>query len=249
MSYTKIIVVAGVGQGGGTGAATVREFTSKGYVAALISRRPEELQKLAEEVKSAGGNAAAFPVASYSSADIHDAFHRIKSHWSNGQIRVALWNASLGVWKGFLSITDEEIQSSVEVNITGPFAFSREAILAFKEQEIDENGARGTLLFTSATAAWRGNTTTSAVAAGKHGQRALAQSLNKEFGVQNIHVSIAIIDGVILTDRLVSKTPGDTSEDKKLRPESIAKAYWYLANQDRSAWTFELDLRPAHEKW
>lgn len=74
------------------------------------------------------------------------------------------------------------------MNVVAAFAFAREAILAFKEQDIEE-GKRGTLLFTGATASLRGNTTTSAFAAGKFGVRALAQSLAKEFGKENIHVS------------------------------------------------------------
>lgn len=94
--------------------------------------------------------------------------------------------------KPFLEITAEEVQDSLDTNIVAAFAFAKEAILAFKELEIDEEegkGKRGTLLFTGATASLRGNTTTSAFAAAKFGVRALAQSLAKEFGPQNIHVS------------------------------------------------------------
>lgn len=85
-------------------------------------------------------------------------------------------------------MTEEDINSSLEVNLTAAFAFSRGAILAFKQNPIDERGARGTLLFTGATASIRGNVTTSAFATGKSGQRALSQSLAKEFGKENIHV-------------------------------------------------------------
>jgi NAD(P)-dependent dehydrogenase (short-subunit alcohol dehydrogenase family) len=75
------------------------------------------------------------------------------------------------------------------VNVEAGFAFSREAILTFKQNEIEEpKGKRGTLIFTGATASLRGNTTTSVFAAGKFGLRALSQSLAKEFGKENIHV-------------------------------------------------------------
>lgn len=87
------------------------------------------------------------------------------------------------------------MQESVDTNIVAAFAFSREAIIAFKGVEIDENGGkgkRGTLLFTGATASLRGNTTTYTFAIGKFGIRALAQSLAKEFGKQNIHVRILL---------------------------------------------------------
>ncbi|GAB1519379.1 hypothetical protein RhiTH_002445 [Rhizoctonia solani] len=123
---------------------------------------------------------------------------------------------------------------------------------AESEVRLNKHGKRGALIFTSATAAWRGNTTTSAFSAGKHGERALAQSLNKEFGPQNIHVSNVIIDGPILNGRLEKLTTDKSllaNEDLRLDPTSIAASYVYLAHQDRTAWTFELDLRPAHEKW
>jgi len=93
------------------------------------------------------------------------------------------------VWKPFLDITEDDVQSTLEGNVTTAFSFAREAILAFKDLSLDDAGKRGTLLFTGATASLRGNVTTSAFAAGKFGLRALAQSLAKEFGKQNIHVS------------------------------------------------------------
>ncbi|KAF7986680.1 hypothetical protein HWV62_20184 [Athelia sp. TMB] len=151
----------------------------------------------------------------------------------------------------FLELTAEEIQESVNTNIIAAFAFAREAITLFKGLELDDKGKRGTLLFTGATASLRGNTTTSAIAAGKFGVRALSQSLAKEFGKENIHVAHAIIDGGILTGRARSYVPQEKLEnpDALLNPESIGNSYLYLVNQDRSAWTWELDLRPAHEKW
>jgi len=247
-----ILVVAGVGGGAGTGAATARVFAKAGYNVALIARNEASLKKAAEEIKAEGGVAAPFPIAKYDYPEIHGAFDAIKKHWPNDEIRVTVYNAAHGTWKPFLDVTEEDIKESVQVNIVAAFAFAKESILTFKELELNEIGARGNLIFTSATAAWRGNLTTSAFAAGKHGLKALAQSLNKEFGKQNIHVSHAIIDGSILTERLVGRPGGDKvaqNVDARLDPESIAKAYLYLAQQDRTAWTFELDLRPAHEKW
>lgn len=104
------------------------------------------------------------------------------------------------MWKPFLDLTPAEVKESVETNIEAGFAFAREVILAFKQNDIivkgDEaskaRGTRGTLIFTGATASLRGNTTTSAFAAGKHGLRALSQSLAKEFGKDNIHVGYCL---------------------------------------------------------
>jgi len=249
-----IFVVAGVGNGSGTGAATARLFSKAGYNVALIARNAESLSKLADEIKSTGGDAGAFPIPSYTPASVQSAFASIKSRWPASPLRVALFNAGHFVRKPFLEISAEEVQDSVDTNIVAAFAFAKEVLLAFKELEIDEEGGkgkRGTLLFTGATASLRGNTTTSAFATAKFGVRALAQSLAKEFGPQNIHVAHTIIDGGIITDRSRSYLSEEAQNNPNVRlsPESVAAAYMYLSNQDRSAWTWELDLRPAHEKW
>jgi len=247
-----ILVVAGVGNGSGTGAATARVFAAVGYHVALIARNEDHLKNLADGITSSGGDAHAFPIANYDFKNINAAFASIKQHWPGEELRVAVWNAAHGVRKPFLEITEEDVGEALNTNVLAAFAFSRAAILEFKDQSLNEEGKRGTLIFTSATAAWRGNKTTSVFAAGKFAVRALSQSLNKEFGKQNIHVAHAIIDGGIITDRsraMRNNPEWEQNEDVRLNPDSIAKSYLYLANQDRSAWTWELDLRPAHENW
>ena len=119
-------------------------------------------------------------------------FDEVTSHRWGGeqaQVRVALWNAGDAPWKKFLDITEDELAKSLQTHVTASFAFSRQAILAFKKNDVDDKGRRGTLLFTGATASIRGNVITSAFAAGKFGLRALSQSLAKEFGKENIHVA------------------------------------------------------------
>jgi NAD(P)-dependent dehydrogenase (short-subunit alcohol dehydrogenase family) len=142
----------------------------------------------------------------------------------------------------------------------------------------------GTLIFTGATSATRGAANFATFAAGKHGVRALSQSLAREFGKRDIHVAHVIIDGPILTDRIkqmfggrekIGQTPGAEpdadvnwleDESKRLDPTSIAKVqliprtlllvlsgfhqnFIWLHLQDRSAWTLEVDLRPAKVRW
>jgi len=241
----RIAVVAGVGSGGGTGAAVARRFATTGYKVALLSRNAKSLQGLSDSIKASGGEAAPFPVSAYSHSEIGKAFEAIKKEWPGDPIRVAVWNAGDGVWAPFLNISEDQLQKTVAGTVFGPFAFARESILDFKTQELDDRGARGTLIFTGATASIRGNVTTSAFASGKFALRSLSQSLSKEFGKENIHVAHAIIDGSIATDR----SGKETNPDKVLYPDAIAEAYEFLSQQHRSAWTWELDLRPAHEKW
>lgn len=254
MSVRPILVVAGVGNAAGTGAATARVFSKAGYRVALLARNADSLNSLASQLTKAGGEAHPFALSSYAPQAIRDAFASIRKQWPKEQgneIRAALWNTAAAVWKPFLEVTDEEVKESLDVNVAAAFAFSREAILEFKNNDLNDLGKRGTLIFTGATASTRGNVTTSAFAVGKFGLRALSQSLAKEFGKENIHVAHAIIDGPILTDRQRARHDAtwEADENVRLDPESIAKSYLYLANQDRSALTWELDLRPAHEKW
>lgn len=261
-SVRPLFVVAGIGNGTGTGAATARLFAKSGYRVALISRGPDYLNKLATELNQAGGEAATFPLKDYTPASIKSAFTSLKSHWPSSPLRVAVFNAGYGVWKPFLDITEDEIRESIDTNILAAFAFARAALLEFTKLEFEtanEGGVagdarkRGTLIFTGATASIRGNTLTSAFSASKFGIRALSQSLAKEFNKQNIHVAHSIIDGTILTDRTKSQHDNDPSweanQDVRLDPNSIAKSYLHLVRQDSSAWTWEIDLRPAHEKW
>ncbi|KAI0804752.1 NAD-P-binding protein [Irpex lacteus] len=260
-SARQVFVVAGVGAGSGTGASAARLFAKNGYKVAVIARGADRAKKLADEINSSGGEAAGFGTSDYAYKSILAVWDEIKSFkWPSSQqpapIRAALWNAGNSVFSPFLDVTEDNLNLSLQSNVQGPFAFSRQAVLTFRENELDERGKRGTLLFTGATASTRGNTWTSAVAAGKFGLRSLSQSLAKEFGKDNIHVAHAIIDGVIATERTTvvgsSNIPVEKFEESKgvrLNPDSIAAAYLYLANQDRSAWTWELDLRPSHEKW
>ncbi|KIK58566.1 hypothetical protein GYMLUDRAFT_74851 [Collybiopsis luxurians FD-317 M1] len=254
-SLKPLLVVAGIGQGGGTGGATARAFAKEGYSIALLARGADSLKSLEEELKASGADAASFPIPSYEHKSVQSAFEAIRARYPSSEysLRAALYNAGHGVWKPFLDITPDDVKAVTQTNIEGAFAFSHEVVSEFKKNEIDEtNGKRGALIFTGATASIRGNTTTSAFAAGKFALRALSQSLAKEFGKENIHVAHAIIDGGIVTPQgreRFNNPPKYDNEDQRLSPEAIASAYVYLAKQERSAWTWELDLRPAHEKW
>ncbi|KAH9046246.1 NAD-P-binding protein [Lactarius hengduanensis] len=251
MSARPLFVVAGVGNSSGTGGASARLFAKSGYNVALISRNSDGLHKFAAELKTGETDAAAFPIADYNYKEVQGAFRAVRERWPHADIRVALFNAGFAVWKPFLQITEDELDRVADTNIKAAFAFSREAVTAFQGQTPDERGKRGTLLFTGATASLRGNTTTSVFSSAKFALRSLSQSLNKEFGKENIHVAHAVIDGGIATDLSKSYRGEEwaADPDRAISPESIAKSYLYLANQDRSAWTWELDLRPAHEKW
>ena len=128
------------------------------------------------------------------------------------------------------------------VKDAGAFYAAREVLPAMVD------AGRGTILLTGASAALRGKARFSALAVGKFGLRALAQSMAREFGPQGIHVSHIIIDGQINTPRIQEMSP-DREEHTLLSPDAIAETYWQLHSQDRTAWTLELDLRPSVESF
>jgi len=112
--------------------------------------------------------------------------------------------------------------------------------------------ARGTILFTGATASLRGGKGFAAFAGAKHALRALAQSMGRELGPQGIHVAHIVIDGAIDTRFIADNFPERYAlkdRDGILSPDAIAENYWNLHCQQRSAWTHELDLRPWIEPW
>ncbi|KAG8812900.1 hypothetical protein FRC17_001757 [Serendipita sp. 399] len=264
-----------------------REFSrALNYRVALVARRLKDLQTIADEINAAGGEAFPFPLKAYTREEIVAVFQAVRKKWPDSRIKAALWNASQWSRIPFLDVKEEDIQMSVQINIVAAFAWSQEAIKAMLEPGRSQSTSPGsqpggTLLFTGATSSTRGAASFATFAAGKHGLRALSQSLAREFGNQGIHVAHVVIDGTILTRTIqrmfggkkqVVQTPGETDDDvnwledpsRRLDPASIAKAsgvsllqrelfltrqqaYVYLHQQDKSAWTLELDMRPAKE--
>ena len=106
----------------------------------------------------------------------------------------------------------------------------------------------GAIIVTGATAAWRGSPMTAAFAAAKGGQRWLAQGLAKEFAPQGVHVAYIVIDGMVDMPRARAMMP-ERPAAAFLAPEAVAETAYFIAHQPPGAWTFELDARPAPEKW
>ena len=145
-----------------------------------------------------------------------------------------------------LDTTVEGFEDMWRASSLGGFLVGREAARRMVPR------GRGTILFTGATAAMKASANFAAFASGKHGLRAVAQSMAKGLGPKGIHVAHAIIDGVIDVPRVheampdLAKAKGD---DGLIDPKAIAETYFWLHEQPRNAWTFELDLRPYKEPW
>jgi NAD(P)-dependent dehydrogenase (short-subunit alcohol dehydrogenase family) len=230
----KVCVVTGIGPG--LGSAYARRFAAGGYRVALLGRTAEKLAQYAAEIEGS------LPVVCDVSdaASVAAAFATVRAEL--GEPSVIVHNAGSGVFKGFLETTADELQASFDVNVGGLFHVAQQALPAMVA------GDGGALVITGATAAWRGSPRTAAFAAAKGGQRWLAQAIAKEFAPQGVHVSYIIIDGMVDLPRTRSFMPDRPAADF-VSPDAVAEMAWYLAHQAPGGWTFELDARPAPEKW
>ncbi len=232
----KVAAVIGVGPGLGT--AIARRFAREGFAVGLMARSEESLSAAREEVESAGGRALAVAADATDPASMARAFDEVRE--GLGDPEVFVYNAGAFQMGGILELTPELFDDCFRANCSGAFYGAQQVLPAMLEK------GRGTVIFTGATAALRGSANFAALTTGKFGLRALAQSMAREFGPQGIHVSHVIIDGQIDTPRVREMSP-EREEHTMLSPDAIAESYWQLYTQDPTAWTLELDLRPAVE--
>ena len=234
----KVAAVLGVGPG--LGAAVAQRFAREGFTVGLMARGEESLAAAREEVEGSGGTALAVTADATDAASVASAFDRVLEEL--GAPEVFVYNAGAFQMGGILELSPEQFDDCFRANCSGAFYGAQQVLPAMVER------GRGTVILTGATAALRGSTRFAALATGKFGLRALAQSMAREFGSQGIHVAHVIIDGQINTPRLREAQP-DREESTTLSPEAIAETYWQLHAQDPTAWTLELDLRPALESF
>ena len=233
-------VAAVLGGGPGLGATVARRFAREGFAVGLMARGEESLAAAREEVEALGGTALAVTTDATDAVSVASSFDRVREEL--GEPEVFVYNAGAFQMGGILELSPEQFDDCFRANCSGAFYGAQQVLPAMVERE------RGTIILTGATAALRGSARFAALATGKFGLRALAQSMAREFGPQGIHVAHVIIDGQINTPRLREAQP-DREESTTLSPESIAETYWQLHAQDPTAWTLELDLRPAPESF
>ena len=234
----KVAAVLGVGPG--LGAAVARRFARGGFAVALMARREESVAGVREEIESGDGTALAIPTDATDPASVAAAFDRVRSEL--GDPEVFVYNAGAFQMGGILDLSPEKFDECFKANCAGAFYAAQQVLPPMVE------AGRGTVLLTGATAALRGGARFSALAVGKFGLRALAQSMAREFGPQGIHVAHVVVDGQIDTPRVREMSPG-REDHTMLSPDAIAETYWQLHSQHATAWTLELDLRPSVERF
>ena len=234
----RVALVVGVGPG--LGAALVRRFAQGGHAVAMIARSREFMDDLAAEVKAAGGRALPVTADVADAEQIARAFTAVRS--ALGAPEVLLYNAGSGNWGTITEVTPQQYEDSWRTNAYGAFLCAKEAVPDMITKR------RGVMLFTGATAGVKAGPKSAAFGPAKFAVRGLAQSLARDLGPRGIHVAYVNVDGIIDIPHIRTQMPSLKNEDL-LRPAAIAEAYWFLANQDPSAWTQELDVRPFKEKF
>lgn len=235
-----------VGTGDGVGAAIARAFAREG-LAVCITRRPrnlEQLKAVAASIRSEGGDAHAFGVDARNEAEMIALVDRIEA--KIGPLEVVVFNIGANVRFPVVDTTAQVYSKVWEMAALAGFFTGREASRVMGPR------GRGTILFTGATASTRGGAGFSAFAGAKAALRQLAQSLAREMGPQGLHVAHVVVDGMIdgtFARSIAPDVQALLDDDAILKPDEIAKNYVWLHNQQRSAWTFELDLRPWKENW
>jgi NAD(P)-dependent dehydrogenase (short-subunit alcohol dehydrogenase family) len=235
-----------IGAGDGLGGAIAKAFAREGMTV-CITRRPrhvDQLETLARAIREAGGDARAFGFDARVEADVVSLFDRIEREI--GPLEVVVFNIGANVRFSVVETTTQVYSKVWEMAALAGFLSGREAARAMAPR------GRGSILFTGATASVRGAAGYSAFAGAKHALRALAQSLARELGPQGVHVAHVVVDGMI--DGVFARSIAPDAAERLAReeildPEEIARNYVWLHRQRRSAWTFELDLRPWSEKW
>ena len=233
-------MAAVLGVGPGLGAAIAGRFAREGYAVGLMARGEESMSGAREEIEGAGGEALAVTADATDAASVARAFDEVRG--SLGDPEVLVYNAGAFKMGGILELTPEDFDRCWKANCAGAFYAAQSVLPAMLER------GGGTVILTGATAALRGSARFSALAVGKFGLRALAQSMAREFGPRGIHVAHVVIDGQINTQR-VREMSSEREERTMLSPDAIAETYWKLHTQDPTAWTLELDVRPAVERF
>jgi len=229
-----------IGAGPGLGLALAQCFAKAGMQTGIAARNVERLQVLRTQLLASGCEVRTYACDATDEEGVSKLFKQIQDDL--GVPDLVVYNAGAYLPARVVDIDVNDFEYCWRVGCLGGFLCGREAARIMLES------GHGTILFTGATASLRGGAGFANLAVGKFGLRALAQSMARELGPENIHVAHVIIDGQILSERH-AVLAGQRPADGLLHPDAIAENFLQLHKQHRSAWTQELDLRPWVEKF
>jgi NAD(P)-dependent dehydrogenase (short-subunit alcohol dehydrogenase family) len=219
-----------VGAGAGLSASLTRVLTHRGLQVALAARDVDKLKPLCEET-----GARAFTCDAQDEAQVTQLFEGLDVHF--GAPDIVVYNASARARGPLVTLEPEAVRRTLLVSAYGAFLVARQAARRMLEK------GSGAILFTGASASVKGYAESAPFAMGKFALRGLAQSTARELAPKGIHVAHFVIDGQIRPAGRVDP------EQKMLDPDAIAAAYLSVLAQPRSAWTWEVELRPWAERF
>jgi len=222
-----------VGTGPGLSASLARLFASHGLKVAVAARRTDKLAALCKET-----GATAHAVDATDIAGVAKLFADVES--LHGAPDVVVYNASARARGPVVEIDAAEVRKALEISAFGGFLVAQQAA---KRMLPNRHGA---ILLTGATAGVKGFANSSSFAMGKFALRGLAQAMARELSPEGVHVAHFVIDGGIRSDG--RPDPGERP-DSTLDPDAIAQTYWHVMHQHRSAWSWEVEVRPWVEKF
>jgi len=227
-NYERALIV---GAGSGLSASLARLFAREGIEVALAARRPEKLAALCAET-----GARAFACDAVKADEVKRLYGEVEA--AMGEPDVVVYNASGRVRGPLVDLDPAEVERAIAASAFGAFLVAQEGV----RRMLPKN--RGAVLFTGASASVKGYAQSASFAMGKFALRGLAQSMARELQPQGIHVAHFVIDGGIAQ-------PGRTASgpDALLDPDAIAINYLHVLRQPRSAWTWEIALRPWTERF
>jgi NAD(P)-dependent dehydrogenase (short-subunit alcohol dehydrogenase family) len=214
-----------VGAGKGLSASLARLLEREGMNVALAARNPEKLDTkgLALRCDATDG------------AQVEAAFDAVEGKW--GVPDLVVYNASYRTRGPFVELDAGEVEKTIHVTAFAGFLVAQRAAKAMLAR------GSGAIFFTGASASVKGYANSAPFAMGKFALRGLAQSMARELAPKGIHVAHFVIDGAI------GKNEGKDAGDAKLDPDEIARNYLHVYRQQRSAWTWEVELRPWVERF
>lgn len=224
MSHAEVAVIVGAGQG--LSAALARMLAAEGAQLVLAARNVSKLSAL---VADTGARVVACDASQ--PEQVHALFADVDA--AEGAPSLVVFNPSRRVPGPLVDIDPGEVAASLMVTAFGGFLVGQAAARRMLER------GRGSILFTGASASVKGYPKSAAFAMGKFALRGLAQSMARELAPQNIHVAHFVIDGGI-----ARRGDADNGGDRMLNPDAIAESYLAVHRQQRSAWTWEMELRP-----
>jgi NADP-dependent 3-hydroxy acid dehydrogenase YdfG len=222
-------VCAVFGFGPGIGAAAARKWSTNGYQVALLARQLDKLRAAEADIPNSRG----FACDVTDSESVKAAVTAIQSEL--GPIDTVIYNAGSGAFKTWDKIELSELDRGFKTCVYGLLQVTQ-----LVAPSMLERGTGGAIMVTGATSSLRGKPFTTGFAPAKGAQRMLAQSLARDLHPKGVHVGLFIIDGGI---------GKDDSDPSKLDPNAIAETYWHVANQPKSCWSFETEVRPSVENW